>query len=223
VSVSTSPHQLKACHCCGLVHAVAHLAAGEAAYCVRCHSKIHAANRHGGRSSARCFAAALGALILYFPAILLPILEIEKLGHHHTSSLLGGTLDLLWHGNWFVGSIVLACSIVLPLLKLLALLELSYIGVTHRRHRAWTYRLVEWTGRWSMMDVLLLALLVTLIKLGELVSFHLGPAVIAFIMCVVMSIIASIMFDPHAIWDDGDSRSIGASDPSSSVQVQNRP
>jgi len=133
---------------------------------------------------------------------LLPILEIEKLGHHHTTSLLGGTLDLLWHGSWFVGAIVFLFSIVLPLLKLLALLELSYIGITQRRHRAWTYRLVEWTGRWSMMDVLLLALLVTLVKLGELVSFHLGPAVVAFVMCVIMSLIASIMFDPHAIWEE---------------------
>lgn len=197
-----SSEKLRACHCCGLVHAVAPLAVGEAAYCVRCESKIDAADRHGGRSSARCFAAALGALILYFPAIFLPILEIEKLGHHHTSSLLGGTFDLLWHGNVFVGLIVFVFSIVLPLVKLIALLELSYIGITHRRHRAWTYRLVEWTGRWSMMDVLLLALLVTLIKLGELVSFHLGPAVVAFVMCVVMSLIASLMFDPHAIWDD---------------------
>ncbi len=193
---------LRACHCCGLVHAVAPLNRGEAAHCVRCLSEIDSSERSGARSSARCFAAALGGLILYFPAILLPILEIEKLGHHHTTSLLGGTLDLLWHGSWFVGIIVLLFSIILPLLKLLALLELSYIGITHRRHRAWTYRLVEWTGRWSMMDVLLLALLVTLVKLGELVSFHLGPAVVAFVMCVVMSLIASIMFDPHAIWEE---------------------
>ena len=88
------------------------------------------------------------------------------------------------------------------LVKLIALLELSHIGLTHRRHRAWTYHVVEWTGRWSMMDVLLIALLVTLVKLGELVSFHLGPAVVAFVLCVVMSMIASIMFDPHAIWEE---------------------
>ena len=132
----------------------------------------------------------------------LPILEIEKLGHHHTASILGGTFDLIWHGNLLVGIVVLLFSIVLPLVKLLALLELSHIGLTHRRHRAWTYRIVEWTGRWSMMDVLLLALLVTLVKLGDLVSFHLGPAVIAFVMCVVMSLIASVNFDPHAIWEE---------------------
>lgn len=193
---------LRACHCCGLVHQVQPLESDQVAECVRCQSIIDSGRRSGRQSSARCLAAAVGGLILYFPAILLPILEIEKLGHHHAASLLGGTLDLLWHGSFFVGFIVLLFSIILPLVKLLALLELSAIGLTHRQHRAWTYRVVEWTGRWSMMDVLLLALLVTLVKLGELVSFQLGPAVVAFVMCVVMSMIASVMFDPHAIWEE---------------------
>lgn len=197
----SSPLHLRACHCCGLVHQVAALQRDQEACCVRCHSRIDSGRRSGQRSSERCFAAALGGIILYFPAILLPILEIEKMGHHHTASLLGGTLDLIWQGSLFVGFVVLIFSIILPLLKLLALLELSYIGLTHCQHRAWVYRVVEWTGRWSMMDVLLLALLVTLVKLGDLVSFQLGPAVVAFVMCVVMSMIASIMFDPHAIWE----------------------
>jgi paraquat-inducible protein A len=193
---------LRACHCCGLVHRVPPLSIDQQAQCVRCQSTIDSGNRSGQQSSARCLAAAMGGLVLYFPAILLPILEIEKLGHHHAASLLGGTLDLIWHGSLFVGLIVLAFSIVLPLLKLIALLELSYIGLTHRQHRAWTYRVVEWTGRWSMMDVLLLALLVTLVKLGDLVSFQLGPAVVAFVLCVLMSMIASLTFDPHAIWEE---------------------
>ncbi len=113
-------------------------------------------------------------------------------------------MDLLWHGNLLVGLIVLVFSIVLPFVKLVALIELSRIGLTHRQHRAWTYRVVEWTGRWSMMDVLLLALLVTMVKLGDLVSFELGPAVVAFVMCVAMSMIASVMFDPHAIWEEAN-------------------
>lgn len=199
---SLPSHRLRACHCCGLVHRVPKLQRDEQAECVRCFSTLDTATRSGVQSSARCFAAALGGLILFFPAVLLPILEIEKLGHHHAASILGGTLDLIWHGNLFVGVVVLVFSIVLPLIKLLALLELSRIGLTHRQHRAWTYRVVEWTGRWSMMDVLLLALLVTLVKLGDLVSFQLGPAVLAFVLCVVMSMIASVMFDPHAIWEE---------------------
>lgn len=148
----------RACHCCGLVHTVKDLLPGQEACCIRCHSSIDSGSRSASRSSARCLAAASGAVLLYFPAILLPILEIEKLGHHHRASLLGGTVDLLREGQWLVGGVVLVFSILLPLFKLLALLELSWIGLTHRKHRAWTYRMVEWTGRWSMMDVLLLAL-----------------------------------------------------------------
>lgn len=195
--------RLRACHCCGLVHRVPHLGQGEDARCVRCLSVVDAADRSGEQSAARCLAAAIGALLLYFPAILLPILKINKLGHHHEASLLGGTIDLLREGNWFVGGIVFAFSIVIPLIKILALIELSWISLMGRAHRAWTYHAVEWAGRWSMMDVLLLALLVTLIKLGDLVQFSFGPAVMAFVLCVVMNLVASTMFDPHAIWDEG--------------------
>ncbi|RMF43969.1 MAG: paraquat-inducible protein A [Planctomycetota bacterium] len=194
--------RLRACHCCGLVQTVPPLAEGQIAQCARCGSRIDSARRSGRLSAARCLAAAVGALILYFPAMLLPILEIEKLGHRHVSSLLGGTIDLISHGNLFVGLIVLAFSIVLPLVKLVALIELSYTAIAQRQHRAWTYRLVEWSGRWSMMDVLLLALLVTLVKLGDLVAFQLGPAVVAFVLCVALSMIASLVFDPHAIWEE---------------------
>jgi paraquat-inducible protein A len=63
-----------------------------------------------------------------------------------------------------------------------------------------TYRAMELLGKWSMMDVMLLALLVMLVKLGGLVQFQLGPAVIAFVCCVAMSLAASLLFDPHAIW-----------------------
>lgn len=195
--------RLKACHCCGLVHRVPGLADGDQARCVRCSCIVDSGSRSGEQSAARCLAAALGALVLFFPAILLPILKIEKLGHHHEASLLGGTIDLLRHGSWFVGLVVLVFSIVVPLVKILALIELSWISLMGRAHRAWTYRVVEWAGRWSMMDVLLLALMVALVKLGELVQFSLGPAVFAFVLCVVMSLLASAMFDPHAIWEEG--------------------
>ncbi len=150
----------------------------------------------------RTAAAALGALILYWPAILLPILEIERLGHHHRSSMLMGSIDLLLHGSWFVGLVVICFSMVFPLAKILLMLELSLLGILHRRHKAITYRLMELAGKWSMMDVLLLAFLVMLVKLGSLVTFQVGPAVLAFVLCVSMSMYASLSFDPHFIWED---------------------
>jgi len=153
-------------------------------------------------ASRRTAAAAIAALCLYFPAVLLPMLEIQRLGHRHSSSLLAGTWELIAHGSWFVGLIVLLFSIVFPLVKIVLLLELSLTEILHRRHRALTYRLMEKAGKLSMLDVLLLAFMVMLVKLGSLVEFHLGPAVVAFTGCVAMSMIASFSFDPHSIWDD---------------------
>ena len=149
----------------------------------------------------------MGALALYFPAISLPILEIERLGHRNHSSLLTGTWDLLTHGNWFVGTVVFIFSIVLPIVKILLLLDLSLLQWTGKQHRAMTYRTMELAGRWSMMDVLLLALLVMLVKVGNLINFHVGTAVWAFAGCVVLSLLASACFDPHAIWLEEESDS----------------
>jgi paraquat-inducible protein A len=129
-------------------------------------------------------------------------LQIEKLGHQQQSSILSGTVELLRHGNWLVGGVVLLFSVVFPLTKIVLLLELSLLEVLHRRHKALTLRVMEHVGKWSMMDVMLLAFLVMLVKLGNLVEFHFGPAVVAFIACVAMSMIASLTFDPHAIWED---------------------
>ncbi len=192
---------LKACHRCGLIHELPFLDLGQTSVCTRCQAVICGAVS-GQQAAARTAALALAALILFWPAVLLPIIEVERLGHRHASSLLFGTLEMLQHGNWFVGSIVLVFSIVFPLAKLVLLLELCLLGVLHRRHKATTFRFVESMGRWSMMDVLLLAFLVMLVKLGSLVEFHFGPAVVAFVMCVVLSMLASLCFDPHAIWED---------------------
>ncbi len=192
----------KACHCCGQVHHVPVLQARQRARCVRCNTTIERFRSEHGTASKRTAAAAVGAFILYWPAILLPILQMEPLGQRSTSSLLAGTFDLLRHGSLFVGTVVLLFSIVLPLAKILMLLELSWLSMLHRRHKAMTYRLMELAGKWSMMDVLLLAFLVMLVKLGSLVNFHIGPAVIAFVLCVAMSMLASWMFDPHAIWEE---------------------
>lgn len=193
--------KFQACHCCGLIHELPELAGEQSAVCTRCQS-VFGDERQGQRAAARTAALAVAAFVLFWPAVLLPIVEIERLGHRHASSLLIGTLDLFRHGSWFVGLVVLVFSIVFPVTKLVLLLELSLLKLLHRRHKASTYRLMEHVGRWSMMDVLLLAFFVMLVKLGSLVEFHFGPAVVAFVACVVLSMSASLCFNPHAIWDE---------------------
>ncbi len=87
-------------------------------------------------------------------------------------------------------------------MKILGLLELSWLGLLHRVHQARIYRWMELVSKWSMLDVLLLALLVMIIKLGGLIEFHLGPAVIAFVGVVAMNMLASHFFDPHVLWNE---------------------
>jgi paraquat-inducible protein A len=194
---------LKACHCCGLIQRVGSPKPEMVNACPRCGTWIHRASERGS-SQQRTAAAALGALILFPAAVSLPILEIEKLGHRTTSSILGGIVELFLSGSWFIGGVILLFSIVLPLTKLITLFELCWLRWFERHHRAWAYRLIEFSGRWSMMDVMLLAFLVMLVKLTGLVEFHIGPAAVAFSLCVAMSMIASMSFDPHSIWNEKD-------------------
>ncbi len=193
--------QLKACHCCGLIHQLPEISSSQRASCTRCGSGF---SRPGNlvKTASRTAAAAVGAFVLFWPAVLLPILEIEQLGIKSQSSLLSGTLEMFHHGNYFIGTVVFLFSIVLPLTKIVLLLELSLLEIMHRKHKAFTLRMMEHLGKWSMMDVMLLAFLVMLVKLGDLVEFHFGPAIFAFVLCVVMSMIASLTFDPHAIWEE---------------------
>jgi paraquat-inducible protein A len=201
MAIESLKPRLKACHCCGLIHRLRRLQPREFARCVRCHAVVE--KFAGSDSTAKHTAAiTLAALILFWPAVLLPILQIERLGHRNQSSVVGGVIELLQHGNWFVGTIVLLFSLIFPLLKIGLLLELSLLGTLHRRNRALTYRVMEHLGKWSMMDVMLLAFMVMLVKLGSLVQFQFGPAVIAFVLCVGLSIWASVSFNPHAIWEE---------------------
>ncbi len=184
-----------------MIHRLPELSGRQVAVCTRCRSTIYQPGA-SLRSASRTAAAAVAAFVLFWPAVLLPILRIERLGMTSQSSMLGGIIDLIHHGSYFVGGVVLLFSIVFPLTKIVLLIELSWLELLHQRHKAMTLRLMEHLGKWSMMDVMLLAFLVMLVKLGNLVEFEIGPAVVAFVMCVAMSMIASLSFDPHSIWED---------------------
>ncbi len=197
---------LGACRRCGTIQNLPALGPDEIAVCVLCGTGFPSqADRE--RSVRRTAAAALGSFFLFWPAVLLPILNVERFGHKSSASILSGTMDMLRNGEWFVGGVILIFSVIFPLVKLVLLLELCWLELLHVRHRRIVYWVVEHIGRWSMLDVMLLALLVMLVKVGDLVEFQIGPAALAFVLCVVMSMVASLSFDPHQIWESHDSRS----------------
>ena len=191
---------LAACPCCGLVHRIPSLPPRSRAACRRCNTSLQKRSIIA-RSRQRTAALATAGLILYPFAVSLPMLEVERFGHVNAASILAGVRALLAHGEWVVGLVVLLCSVVLPLVKLVALLVLSSGRFLRAGHRAVTYRIVEWTGRWGMLDVLLVAILVAVLKLGDLVVVEPGPAALAFVFVVVLSLLAAASFDPHVLWE----------------------
>lgn len=196
---------LVACGCCGQIHrAPVRLARDQVAECTRCRHVLPRPEDRA-RSLAWPAALALAALVLYPLAMALPVLQIEKFGHARASTIWSGVVRMYSDGHWVIGTIVLLCSIVIPLGKITGILALSVPVLRGRfphRHRALTFRAIDWLGRWGMIDVLLVAILVAAVKLGDLVSVTPGPGIIAFAGVVLLSLLSSMTFDPRAIWAD---------------------
>src|SRR5262249_23644954 len=128
---------------------------------------------------------------------------IEKLGSTVQDSLLSGVATLLHDGHYFVGGIVLVFSLIVPPIKLFTLLMLSLAReYVEQRHRAVTYQFVELLGRWGMLDVMVVAVLVAYVKLGDTVTISPGPGLTAFATSVILSLVASMCFPPHALWSE---------------------
>jgi len=203
--MTANPADVRACPGCGLSQRVPDVVPPRSrACCARCGATLRQSARAVALGNSRTAAIALAALILYPIAVSMPMLTVRQLGHAHSSSIIQGVVTLLSGGQVIVGIIVLLCSIILPLGKLIALLVMSLMG--HRLahgHRALTYRIIDFTGRWGMLDVLAVAVLVAALKLGNVMDVDPGPAALAFSTCVILSLLATASFDPHqAIYDE---------------------
>jgi paraquat-inducible protein A len=190
------------CTTCGLVQRVEELPPGTVAECARCGSRLGA---HKANSLGRTAAFSLAALIFYIPANIYPILRMELYGAHSENTVWGGCVALFQEGEKLVALVVFFASVLSPVLKLLGLFYLvatTAVGSARARPaRAWIYKTVEVIGPWAMLDVFLVAILVALVKLGELATVLPGPGLIAFTAVVVLTILASTSFDPTLIWE----------------------
>jgi paraquat-inducible protein A len=178
------------------------------ARCPRCGARIDVPVRRQWRSRTLVAALALAALILYPVSMYLPVLEVRKLGHIHSATIWSGVVELLSAGQVAVGLLILVCSIIIPLVKIAGLLVLSSSGSRPHfaglslRAKVRVHRAIDGIGRWGMVDVLLVAILVAAVKLGSWVSVHPGPGIGAFAAVVALSLAASAAFDPRFIWEE---------------------
>ena len=190
---------LISCHVCGQVCRDTQM---EDAGCPRCGSSLH---RRKPYSCARTWALLIAAFIFYIPANVLPIMRTASLGDVDDNTILSGVIELWVKGSPDLAVIVFTASIVVPMMKFLVISTLllsAHRGTNWaRRQRAMLYRLVEFIGYWSMLDVFVVALLTALVQFGFFSQVEPLPGVVYFGLTVILTILASQSFDPRLIWD----------------------
>jgi len=175
--------------------------------CPRCRARLH---RRKPDSVGRTSALLLTAAFLYVPANLLPMLSVTYLGWSDTTTILQGIKELAGYGMLPVAILVLFASIVVPIFKVAGL---GFLIVSVRRRSAWRprgrtllYRIIEGIGRWSMVDVFMISILTSLVRLGNLAEVTPERGAVAFAAVVVITMLAAMTFDPRLIWDAIDER-----------------
>ena len=186
------------CHDCGKL--TPKIAAST--HCSRCGSQLHARLPY---SFKRTLDLLISGFALYITANLFPIMTVTRLGVGEPHTILGGIIALI-HSNMLpIAMLVLVASILVPLLKLLGL-SLLLLCVHYRwqvNAKLWTrmYRIIAFVGRWSMLDIFMISILVSLVNLGGVAQVIAGSAATAFAAVVVLTMFAAKSFDPRLIWD----------------------
>jgi paraquat-inducible protein A len=186
------------CHTCGLVS----LPHDHDDHCPRCGSALHARKPN---AVARGWALLIAAAILYVPANVYPVLQFIQLGSGAPSTILGGVVELLDGGMWPLALLVFFASVAVPMLKVIGLAVLlvsCHFGWQARlRDRTRLYFIVTAIGRWSMIDIFMVTILVALVRFGSVVSIEPGMGAIAFCGVVILTMLSAEGFDPRLMWD----------------------
>lgn len=180
---------------------------GGTAFCPRCGAVLALRKPN---SIGRTWALIVAAALFYIPANVLPMTVTTSLGSTQSDTILSGVIYFLLHGSPEIAAVIFLASIFFPLLKLIVLAGLL-VSVQRRsawrpRDRTLLYQLTHAIGRWSMVDIYVVTILVALVKLGVFVNIDAGPAAVYFAAVVVISMFAAESFDPRLIWDALEAR-----------------
>ncbi len=194
---------LVSCEACKLVSRPA--SATEPGFCRRCGEQLEW-RRHA--SIETTWALVIAAAICYIPANALPVLNTTTLGSSEPDTIMGGVVFLYTSGSWPLALVVLVASVMIPLGKIVALVYLLISvqrgSIKNGHERTRLYRMVEFIGRWSMLDVFVDTFTVALVQLQPLMSVQPGPGVLFFAAVVVLTMLAAESFDPRLIWDSAN-------------------
>ena len=207
MNITAARASLVSCHTCSLLSEV-HSTGGHAHFsCPRCGAALHLRKPN---SIARTWALLLTAAILYIPANVLPIMKVTSLGNAQADTIMSGVIYFIKTGSWHLALLIFFASVVVPVLKIIVL---SYLLISVQRRSHWRpeertrlYRITEAVGRWSMVDVYVVTLMVALVELGALATIEAGAGAVFFSAVVVTTMFAAMSFDPRLIWDAMESQ-----------------
>ena len=193
---------LASCSCCGKLSPV------DLGDCPRCGKTLHLRKPF---SLARTIALLSAAIAFYVPAMTLPVMGVEGVGTASAggstggSTIVGGVITFWKSGSYPVAIIIFTASVLIPILKIIALIWLCLAATGRSRARphshAFAYHITELVGRWSMVDVFVVAILVCLVRLGNIMTITPGPAAISFATVVILTMLSAMSFDPRLLWD----------------------
>ncbi|MBS8225146.1 paraquat-inducible protein A [Vannielia litorea] len=153
----------------------------------------------------RVWAWWLAGLVCYIPANLYPMLVTETLTSRSDDTIIGGAIEIARHGDLGIALIVLIASVFIPVIKFIAI---GYLALSVRMRsqktpvaRMHLFEVIEFIGRWSMIDVFVVAILSALVQLSVVASIQPGPAALAFALSVIFTMFSAKSFDPRLIWD----------------------
>jgi paraquat-inducible protein A len=188
---------LMACPACGLL-----APPGGRAHCSRCGGALSSRKPD---SLGRAWALVITSAILWVPANALPVSRVLSLGRPREDTVLGGVQYFLRTGSWPLALLIFVASVVVPLAKI-AILTFLLVSVRRRsrwrpRLRATLYRLSDLVGRWAMVDLFAISVMVAVMQMGSLASVEPRPGAMAFTLMVVATMLAVRSFDPRLMWD----------------------
>ncbi|RWA51230.1 paraquat-inducible protein A [Cupriavidus sp. UYMSc13B] len=195
---TATSHGLLSCHACDLLSPMRL----EGEPCPRCGAVLH---HRKPASVTRAWAFLLAAYLLYIPANLLPIMVTQSIFGTQRDTIMSGVVFLWLSGSHVLALVVLIASVIVPLAKMM-ILTLLLLSVRRKstwriREQTGLYALVEIIGRWSMLDIFVVALLASLVRVGTLATITPGGGAVAFASVVVLTMLSSLSFDPRLLWD----------------------
>lgn len=179
-----------------------HLSQPFSKQCQRCHTTLH---HRKPNSIQKTWALLIAAAAFIFPANILPISILFNNGQRIEDTIFSGIAYLIVTDKYGIALVIFVASIVVPVAKIVGLgyilFSIQFKQEILKKQRMFIYFVVKWIGKWSVMDLFVISIMMTLVDRGQILNFTPGFGAVAFGAVVVLTMLATDSFDPRLIWD----------------------